>query len=114
MPNKQSVTAQRKMLRTRAAELAQTTTGPDVERRYIVRNMLRAEFGITASYAYRLSAEVIKVNPAASELGKLGGKSTSEAKQAASRANGKLGGRPRKDTAAPPAPRRKREAKEQS
>jgi len=34
-------------------------------------------------------------NPAAVSLGKLGGKSTSEAKQAAARANGKKGGRPK-------------------
>jgi hypothetical protein len=37
-------------------------------------------------------------NPAAVELGKLGGKSTSDAKRQASAANGKKGGRPRKQT----------------
>lgn len=36
------------------------------------------------------------MNKAAQELGRLGGKSTSEAKRLASRENGKLGGRPRK------------------
>ena len=35
-------------------------------------------------------------NPAAVALGSLGGKSTSEAKKAASRENGKEGGRPKK------------------
>lgn len=35
-------------------------------------------------------------NPAAVKLGTLGGKSTSEAKKAASRANGKKGGKPKK------------------
>ena len=35
-------------------------------------------------------------NPAAVALGRMGGASTSPAKQAASRANGRLGGRPRK------------------
>ena len=35
-------------------------------------------------------------NPAAVALGRLGGKATSEAKAAAARANGKLGGRPKK------------------
>ena len=35
---------------------------------------------------------------AAAVLGRIGGKSTSSAKQAASRANGRLGGRPRKNT----------------
>lgn len=36
------------------------------------------------------------MNKAAQELGRLGGKSTSEAKRQASRENGKLGGRPKK------------------
>lgn len=36
------------------------------------------------------------MNRAAQQLGRLGGKSTSEAKAAASRENGKLGGRPKK------------------
>jgi hypothetical protein len=40
---------------------------------------------------------------AAAVLGKLGGKSTSPAKQQASRANGKLGGRPRNNPAPEPA-----------
>lgn len=35
-------------------------------------------------------------NPHAVALGKLGGKSKSEAKQIASRKNGKMGGRPKK------------------
>jgi len=35
-------------------------------------------------------------NQAAQELGRLGGKSKSEAKKAASRENGKKGGRPKK------------------
>ena len=35
-------------------------------------------------------------NPAAIALGRLGGKSTSEAKRRAVRENGKLGGRPKK------------------
>lgn len=45
--------------------------------------------------------ETWKVQAAASILGKLGGKSTSPAKQAASRANGRKGGRPAKSTATP-------------
>lgn len=40
----------------------------------------------------------IDLSAAAAALGRKGGQSTSEAKQAASRANGKRGGRPRKDT----------------
>lgn len=36
------------------------------------------------------------MNKAAQQLGRLGGKATSEAKAAAARANGKLGGRPKK------------------
>jgi len=35
-------------------------------------------------------------NPAAVELGRLGGKATSEAKRKAARKNGKKGGRPKK------------------
>lgn len=35
-------------------------------------------------------------NPAAVELGKLGGKKTSEAKKTAARENGKKGGKPKK------------------
>jgi len=35
-------------------------------------------------------------NPAAQQLGRLGGMARSEAKARAARANGKLGGRPRK------------------
>lgn len=38
----------------------------------------------------------MNANEAAAVLGRMGGKSTSPAKQAASRANGKLGGRRRK------------------
>jgi len=38
---------------------------------------------------------------AAISLGRKGGKSTSEAKKSAVRANGKLGGRPKKDKAKP-------------
>ncbi len=40
-----------------------------------------------------------KLSKAAQELGRVGGKSTSAAKQAASRENGKLGGRPSTTTA---------------
>ena len=36
------------------------------------------------------------MNRAAQQLGRLGGKKTSEAKAIAARANGKLGGRPKK------------------
>jgi hypothetical protein len=36
------------------------------------------------------------MNKAAQQLGRLGGKKTSEAKSAAARENGKLGGRPKK------------------
>jgi hypothetical protein len=39
----------------------------------------------------------MKKNPFAQRIGKLGGRSTSPAKVAAARANGKLGGRPRKE-----------------
>lgn len=39
----------------------------------------------------------IDLSTAAAALGRKGGQSTSEAKQAASRANGKRGGRPRRD-----------------
>lgn len=45
---------------------------------------------------YELNGFLPKKNPAAVALGSLGGKSTSEAKKAASRANGKLGGKPKK------------------
>lgn len=40
------------------------------------------------------------MNRAAQQLGRLGGKKTSEAKAAAARANGNLGGRPKKTTKA--------------
>ena len=60
MANKKSITATRQRLRQRAAELAANTTGGLVDRRYIVRNMLVAEFRITVSYAARLAQEVIK------------------------------------------------------
>lgn len=43
--------------------------------------------------------DVSKRKAAASALGSIGGKSTSAAKQRAARANGKLGGRPRKHRA---------------
>lgn len=41
---------------------------------------------------------IIDLSTAAAALGRKGGQSTSEAKQAASRANGRRGGRPRKDS----------------
>jgi hypothetical protein len=43
---------------------------------------------------------VVAVQPAAAELGRLGGQRTSRAKQRAARLNGRKGGRPRKAAAA--------------
>ena len=45
------------------------------------------------------------MNKHAQELGRLGGKATSEAKTAASQENGKLGGRPKKLKRRKPNPR---------
>ena len=42
---------------------------------------------------------IVAVGPAASELGRVGGHRTSAAKRRAARANGRKGGRPRKQTA---------------
>lgn len=48
-----------------------------------------------------------KKNPAAAALGKLGGAVKSDGKAEAARANGKKGGRPRKNPKASPPPRPK-------
>ena len=50
----------RQRLQIRAATLAAGTTGDWVDRRYIVRNILIAEFGITTSYAQRLAQQAVK------------------------------------------------------
>lgn len=44
----------------------------------------------------------VKKNPAAVELGRLGGSVKSKAKKKSSRANGKLGGRPKLNRKVPP------------
>jgi hypothetical protein len=62
-----------------------------------IARWLKSEYGETLD-ADQVSDEMDNANKsaAAALLGKLGGSATSPAKQAASRANGRLGGRPRK------------------
>jgi len=56
MANKKSIAERRQQLADRAAYLMEhVTIGTHVDRCYRMRNMLIAEFGITTSYAQRLT-----------------------------------------------------------